>query len=308
GDGSMRLRAGRYSIQAAKDAAGRRLTKQWDVDVERGGQAVVEVKASELIANPGSGLAPDKPPMPPSPEDERGRKLMVDALLMMSFDKEVFYKQDDHTWVRDRSGYGNDGVCEKVEPVGWGNAGGGLLCRAGGQVRLSKSLLNRLPAYTITAWIRPDSRKPARQRLYHTTDLNNRLEPVYAVYLLSDLGVRVEAFNDHFKPNTRLGASGGQALRWGVWNFVTVVFNSGKTGKGGMEVSVDGLASGSESHMVDSSNAELVDRLGQNLEGVLDEVAVFARALPPEDIELLRKFGLAGKSFSALRPGPVIKK
>ncbi len=80
---------------------------------------------------------------------------LQDAVLVMNFDKDSFYQKDGQTYVRDRSGRGNDGLCDKVAFTDEGKAGGGLACN-GGSLRLKRSLINRLPNYTLTAWVRLD--------------------------------------------------------------------------------------------------------------------------------------------------------
>src|SRR5262245_9781302 len=292
GEHQFRLPEGRHTIRAEKESGGVRLSKEWEEDVERGGNKVVVVKAEDLKPER------DPPPLP----DEQTTELLTDAILLMSFDKEDFYPKDGKTWIRDRSGRNNDGVCEKVEHVSWGQAGGGLLCRAGGQVCLSKALVNRRQVYTITAWVRPDSQDGAGQRLYHTTDPKKLAEPVFAIEMLRDLRLRIGTFNERFKPDPWGNAYGPHTLRWGTWNFISVVLDARRSGKGDMQISIDGMGTGAGAQMVDSSDKGLVDTLGENLNGVLDEVAVFARALTSKDTEFIRQLGLARKSLSAARP------
>jgi serine/threonine protein kinase len=313
GDHPIRLREGKYSIRAEKEVAGERLTKEWEEGVERGGNKVVVVKAAELKPEPGSRRV--QPPPPPIP-DKQTKDSLGDAILLMSFDKDDFYPKDGQTWVRDRSGHGNDGECAKVDFTPDGKAGGGLASGMGGEVRLSKSLVNRLPGYTIVAWVRPAPPKAARQRLYQMTDPANPIAPLFALHLRSrnddrlGMGIHVEAFNDNLKPTPWTYAqSGGNNLRVDNWHFVSVVLDQGRVGEGRLQISIDNMATGTTSQMVDAPGPGLVDVVAQNLEGVLDEVAVFPRALPPGDTEFLRQLGLAGKSLSAARPAsPPAKK
>jgi WD40 repeat protein len=91
--------------------------------------------------------------------DAGAADVLKDALLLMNFEKDTFYDKDGKTYVRDLSGRGNDGLCDNVAFTPDGKAGGGLLCQ-GGRLQLAKSLINRQPNYTITAWCRYDKPTP----------------------------------------------------------------------------------------------------------------------------------------------------
>src|SRR5205085_4957866 len=97
--------------------------------------------------------------------------VLKDAVLLMNFEKDTFYEKDGKTYVRDVSGHGNDGSCDKAEFTPAGKAGGGLACK-GGLLRFKKSFVNRQPDYTITLWCRRDKKGPdvPREPLYWSAD------------------------------------------------------------------------------------------------------------------------------------------
>jgi serine/threonine protein kinase len=134
--------------------------------------------------------------------------LLREAVLLMSFEEDSFYEKDGRKYVRDLSGKGNDGVCENVEFTADGKAGGGLLSRPTGSLRLSKSLINRQANYTITAWVRPLATSFGKSRLYQTGEPTTPEATVFEIEIIQpSLAFLVTANNQHRKPDPRVNCS-----------------------------------------------------------------------------------------------------
>ncbi|MCI0380910.1 MAG: protein kinase [Gemmataceae bacterium] len=223
--------------------------------------------------------------------------LLREAVLLMTFEKDTFYKKGNLTYVRDLSGRGNDGVCENVEFNADGKVGGGLMCRMAASLRLAKSLINRQPNYTITAWVRPIKTKGMTQRIYQLGDHLKPYAPAFAIEIQPNFAVRIAAFNQHRKPDPwDYGGFAGEGLRPDVWHFLAVVLYNGDVGKGHLQITIDNLDTGVGLQMVDAPDP-VVDLVGHNLRGDLDEVAVFPRALTGPEVELIRQLGKDGKTL-----------
>jgi len=243
------------------------------------------------------GLAPIQAAEPPV----AAPTLFSDAVLLMSFAKDTFYQKNGKTYVRDLSGHGNDGWCDNVAFTSDGKAGGGLLCQ-GGQLRLAKSLINRQPNYTIIAWCRCEKPGPAHtaQHLYQTAVPEKLNEACFDVYFPPERNCYVNAWHADLAENW-IGASTGVTTIPAGWFFVAIALTDGETGKGKLRIVIDDRIHVRTSQMV-ASDAQKVDAAGYNINGVIDELAVFQRALSDEEIMAVRAIGQKGIEF-----GPIVR-
>jgi serine/threonine protein kinase len=231
-----------------------------------------------------------KPPWSP------GSDPLKDALLVMDFEKDSFYEKDGKTYVRDRSGHGNDGLCENVAFTPEGKAGGGLACN-GGYLRLNRSLINHLPNYTITAWVRraSDEPEPKDGDLYKRA-FEQLKEPTYVIWIDRQGGLGVNAWNQHFQPDSWFNADPQSKIPEGQWTFVAATLHEGHIGKGGMRFRVNDRLLNLKSQMVGSPTEDGVfDYLGATSKITLDEVTVFPRALSDAEVQAIRRRGIEGE-------------
>jgi hypothetical protein len=243
----------------------------------------------------------------PSPEAKTPAavaNVLKDAVLVMNFEKDTFYEKDGKTYVRDLSGNGNDGLCENVEFVPEGKAGGGLACK-GGSLQLAKSLISRQPNYTIALWGRAEriGANVPKERLYSTARPEFREQLVFQIGLPPERSVHVNAFN-RAKPDKWVAAnSKANVIPEGEWYFLAVTLSGGGVEKGELRVTVNDTVILLSSQMVDSDG--LVDMLGHAMTGcVLDEFAVFQRALTVEEIAAVRSLGLKGTPLDVGKAPP----
>ncbi|HEY7153701.1 MAG TPA: LamG-like jellyroll fold domain-containing protein, partial [Gemmataceae bacterium] len=223
---------------------------------------------------------------------------LQDAVLLMNFDKDTFYQKDGKTYVRDLSGHGNDGLCENVAFTPEGKAGGGLACN-GGYLRLRRSLINRLPNYTLMAWIRVEDAQGSDRWIYART-MDQLKNSNYALGTDGGGGLGVAAWNQDHQPDFWVNASPNQSvITKDQWVFVAARLRNGGTSQGDLRLIVDDRPYDLHSQMVKGPEEGTYDFLGVNLKAVLDEVVLCPRSLSDSEIQAIRRQGIEGKS---LRP------
>lgn len=230
-----------------------------------------------------------------------GSDLLKDALLVMDFEKDSFYEKDGKTYVRDLSGNGNDGLCENVAFTPEGKAGGGLACN-GGYLRLNRSLINHLPNYTLTAWIRRASDEPEpKDGALYSRLVEEFQAPTYGIYVNGGGGVAVNAWNKDYQPDPWLNTwLNRPPLAEGQWIFMAASLRNGNVGKGDLRVVIDDRIYNLKSQMVDGDPEGVFDYLGARLKAILDEVTVFPRALSDAEIASIRRAGIEGKPLGVM--------
>ncbi|MGA2619584.1 MAG: LamG-like jellyroll fold domain-containing protein [Thermoguttaceae bacterium] len=205
-----------------------------------------------------------------------GRNLV----LHMSFDRETIDQRGEVLLVKDLSGLGNHGAGRGLKFIPQGKLGGAIEL-GDSPLRLRRGLLNRQAEYTVAVW----------------------------VYLPSD--AETWWFNEHTtKPLLGIAAGGGVSVRgWsknrpgggllvhlhtapvpaGQWNFLAVRRQQLPAGHGRLRVTVnDRSYNASDRFPMAEDDLESFVRLGNSRGVRLDELAVFQRYLPDEEIGALR--------------------
>ena len=233
--------------------------------------------------------------------------VLKDAVLLMNFEKETFYEKDGQTYVRDLSGNGNDGLCANVEFTPDGKAGGGLACQ-GGHLRLTKSLIHRQPDYSITMWVRAEQMGANLDKdLYRTALSIHHEHLVFQIVHPPEGNVHVFAWNRSKQPEPWLNTQSPPNVPFGKWYFLAVTLSGGGAEKGELRVTVNGRVTRLSSQMVDNELDDMIDMLGRNMTGsVLDEVAIFQRALTNPEIAAVRALGLKGTPLKVGKAQPVV--
>ncbi len=270
-------------------------------------QATPNADKLDSERKPGPGAVQD--PLPTGlPEMPR------DAILLMNFEKDTFYQKDGKTYVRDLSGHGNDGLCEDVAFTPDGKAGGGLLCQ-GGQLRIGKSLINHQANYTITAWCRSDKAAGPLYVYWVCKQADPNAVCFKATGSADQKNFGVEAWN------CKLDNRGVDAWRHAVtdfeaahgrdWFFVAASLRDGVVDGGNLRVFVNDQRYNFTFQTAEASPGTkgLVDLVGYNTSGaVIDELAVFQRALSDQEIMAIRALGLNGTALGRgnLAPLPTV--
>jgi hypothetical protein len=236
---------------------------------------------------PTPGVVGKLEPLPPAGD------IIRDAVLVMTFERDCFYKKDGLTYVRDLSGRGNDGLCEGVSFTPDGKAGGGLACQ-GGALRLPNSLIHGQANYTITGWCRWDAIDPRGDRCLYASAHSEQLALLFIVGAAPERSFLVKAWNKDLEPHNWLVSS----TKVGVvpdqgWYFFAVTMRDGGVGRGTLRVTVNETNYALRTQMVKAfDNIAVCDLIGHMMSGaVIDEVTVFPRALSDDEIRALRELG-----------------
>jgi hypothetical protein len=269
GPKEVRVRPGTYTVRASKD--GKPVTEEL-ISITRGGKETVRVRRE-----------------PPATALRQATK----PVLLMHFDKADFYEKDGRTYVRDRSGKGNDGLCEQVQFTPQGNTGGGLANAGEGFLRLPSSLIWGQSQFTIAAWVKND-------------DLTNHWA-VYKCVTKDYPAIHTPSFNFFWTNHLYVGAWSPAPGDWmhavspavkvspGEWTFVAVTLENGAPGQGRVRLMLnDGMYDRPFQQVGGGPSEWIQDLAALKLKGVLDELAVWDRALTEQELRELFALGQAG--------------
>jgi hypothetical protein len=203
-------------------------------------------------------------------------------VLLMHFDKADFYEKDGKTYVRDRSGKGNDGLCEQVEFTPEGKTGGGLANAGKGFLRLPTSLVAGRSHFTITAWVKrtnlanPWAVYSCHQKVYPASDM-----PRFNFFCTNHLYVGAWNGASDWVHATALDAD----ISPGEWVFVAVSLENGAPGKGRLQLMLNDRFAEKSLQQVGGEPLETTqDIAALKLEGVFDELTVWHRALTEQEL------------------------
>jgi WD40 repeat protein len=221
-------------------------------------------------------------------------------VVLMHFDEADFYQKDGKTYVRDRSGNGHDGLCEQVHFTPEGKAGGGLANAGKGFLRLPTSFVTSRSHFTIAGWVKPATLK--KGYAFYTcvhTDYPARVQPNFnffhngnylyvGVWNIAHGWMHVQSPEQNVSP--------------GEWAFIAATLENGATGKGRVRHMLNDRICERPSQQVGGVPLEGINDIAAlNLNGVLDELAVWDRALSDQELKELFALGHApaGKAPAA---------
>ncbi len=204
--------------------------------------------------------------------------------------------------MRDLSGQTATDSVKTSASLQMGKAGGGLACNKG-LLHLGDSLINHQPNYTITAWCRWDAILPQPQFLYTSSHPERLGESVFALGFSPERGLSVSAWNFGSTPDLwRGGATEPGTVPDAGWSFLAVSLVDGGIDKGTLRVNINDRRYNLTSQMIDSERTAKVDQIGQSLvKAVIDELAVFQRALSDDEITTIRELGMNGTPFGSAK-------
>lgn len=234
---------------------------------------------------------------------KRHSQLPEGTILLMAFEPDTLVSRDDKVFVTDSSGCENHGILSGATPTPDGKAGAALRFHGPDCVLLETlraHLIQDLKGLSLSFWV--------------------RAEYFYGQQFLFNVGSTEERSIDlsfyggefRFLLSTSSGGQkcyGGKA-KVGRWYHVVGVWDGTE-----QRIYVDGQATGKVPTKDLVLNAESVSteaaQLGaqakasrrqyRHLRGILDEVAIFKRALSDEEIRRLHQMGLKGQPLTSRR-------
>jgi hypothetical protein len=234
---------------------------------------------------------------------KRRSPLPEGAILAMTFEPDTLVSRDDKVFVTDSSGHENHGILSGATPTPDGKAGAALRFDGNDCVLLETlraHLVQDLKGLSLSFWVRA-SYFYGQQFLFNVGSTEQRS---------IDLSFYSGEFR--FLLSTSSGGQkcyGGKA-DLGRWYHVVAVWDGAE-----QRIYVDGQATGkvptkdlvlnAESVSTEAaqlgSQAKASRRQYRHLRGILDEVAIFNRALSDEEIRRLHQTGLNGQPLTSRR-------
>ena len=223
------------------------------------------------------------------------------AALLMTFDKNTMLEVSGFILrVRSLTGRHNgQDVTAQYTPDG--KVGGAISIVDGQSVRIQGQIINQQPEYTITAWVK---RKNKKHLWIYTETAAGIIFGVYA----TQKGASVSSWHreriDHWMT---VGTQAG-SVPTNQWMFVAVRLVQGqKLNKGQLTIRINDRSYPFNMQMVyhdspkyasvGSATGAAVDKNHGRGAGLIDELAIYQRALSDEEIETLYQMGLRGESL-----------
>jgi tRNA A-37 threonylcarbamoyl transferase component Bud32 len=276
GEGSTEIRVAPGSHRVTFLQDGRTLDEQ-TVTISRGGRVVARIRRKS------SG------PATSTPGAANYDELIKQARLRMSFDEESFYEKDGQTYVRDLSGHGNDGICENVGFTPHGRMGGGLQNDGTGHVRLSESLIAGQSEFTIAAWVHI-SELTGPYGIYQVFGhwFPEQIEPRFHFRLNSGadaMHVYAAAWNSVATNKWVNVTSAPRLVRANQWAFLAVVLDDADASQERLRIVIDDRVMERDFQSVGTDRLDVADVIARDLNGTMDELAVWQRALSRDEVQ-----------------------
>ncbi len=216
--------------------------------------------------------------------------------VLLNFEKNTWFEKNGKQYVRDLSARGNHGLATgdkfgiqmKLLPQGLAGAGG-----KGHNLYFSSPLIAGLSEYTIAGWVKVSPETFAEKygsRIYREC-FHKVAQPKFVYEITRNGSLKVNAKNDawldakskpHMVPKTG-------------WVFLAVTLQNGGHNKGELRFTVNDRSFHTLSQSVERIKANGFALLGDSKLEAVDEIAIFERALSANEIEALRREGLAGR-------------
>jgi hypothetical protein len=216
------------------------------------------------------------------------------AVLFMDFERETMVQLGQALCVQDLSGCGNRGLGQGVAYTPDGKVGGALALE-GGALQLPRPLLNKISEYTVTAWV---YRAKEESRL----DLYSEWHPgiVAEISLRGGNGrgyVWLHMWNRHTPGYwCPVAKSPPGSVSSDQWAFIAVTVRNAGQQEGTASVTVNGCCFDLPIQGIDNANLGFAT-VGGDKGQIIDEMAIFPRALSDEKIKALYELGKSGRSL-----------
>ncbi len=277
----LRLRAGVWYRQAEPKLAG----------------GLVSLKVKQRLAE--LEKVGHEIPTAPIPATERRvadprQQLLAAAVLIMTFEAETFAPKDGQMFVADLSGCGNHGIVEGARLIPAGRAGGALQFEGKASIvlpTLATQLTQGLRQLSISSWVMPADLKGDSM--------------VLDVGFVANASITLFRADDKFRFSLCETACASEGVQPRNWYHVVAVWD-------GIEqrIYVDGVLADKITNdrlVLDATSigvghgarlgtqAKSASRAGRYFQGLIDEVAIFKRALSEDEIQTLLQLGRRGE-------------
>ena len=247
--------------------------------------------------------ASSKPTMPCVAEPRP--RFLAGSVLVMTFESDTFMSHDDKAYVADLSGFGNHGIVEGAKLVPGGQSGSALQFEGKASVilpTLATQLTQSLEQLSVSCWVAPSDLKRDAMML--------------DVGFFANASITLMRTNDRFRFS--LGGNGCdseviQPKGWyhvvGVWNGTAQkIYVNGRLGgtvpNERLVLDTSSIAAGHGARL--GTQAKSASREGRYFQGLIDEVAIFNRALSEDDVQMLFRIGSRNEPLAKtapIRPG-----
>jgi hypothetical protein len=278
---TLRLRAGFWYRQAEPKLAG----------------GLIGLKVKQRLAEL-EKLEQEVPAAPSDATVHRGadprQQLFAGAVLLMTFEPDTFTPRDGQVVVADLSGCGNHGIVEGAKLIPAGQAGAALQFEGKASVvlpTLANQLAQRLRQLSVSCWVLPADLKGDSM--------------VLDVGFVANASITLYRNDDKFRFSLCEIACESEGLRPRTWYHVVAVWNGIEQrlyvdGVLAAKIPNDRLVLDATSIGVDhgarlGTQAKAASRAGRYFQGLIDEVAIFNRALSEDEIQVLFQLGKRGE-------------
>jgi hypothetical protein len=285
----LRLRAGFWYQQAepklAGDLAGLKIKQRLE-ELKKAGR--------EIPAASGSAPEPSRPPA--SRVSDPRKQLLAGAVLLMTFEPDTVTSKDGKVYVADLSDCGNEGLVEGATPIPLGRAGGALQFGGTASVlvpTLGNHLTDDLKQFSLAVWV------------WQADTAGNAM--IFDVGGWAGSSITVYRNNGGFRfmlpgglPRGDCIFPGSQARSWYHLVCVWTGTEQGLYVNGQLAVRVPSEGPGLSEDAVSKNPARIGTAAMSGREqlyfrGIIDELAIFRRALSESEVQAIFQLGLQGQ-------------
>jgi hypothetical protein len=222
------------------------------------------------------------------------QQLLAGAVLIMTFEAETFAPREGRMFVADLSGCGNHGIVEGAKLIPAGRAGAALQFEGNASIvlpTLATQLTQRLRQLSISSWVMPADLKGDSM--------------VLDVGFVANASITLFRSDDKFRFSlceTVCAFEGVQPRNWyhvvAVWDGIEQrIYVDGvladKITNDRLVLDATSIAVGHGARL--GTQAKSASRAGRYFQGLIDEVAIFNRALSEDEIQILLQLGRGGE-------------
>ena len=222
------------------------------------------------------------------------QQLLAAAVLIMTFEAETFAPKDGQMFVADLSGCGNHGIAEGAKLIPVGRAGAALQFEGKASIvlpTLATQLTQGLRQLSISAWVMPADLKGDSM--------------VLDVGFVANASITLFRADDKFRFSlceTACESEGVQPRNWyhvvAVWDGIEQrIYVDGvladKITNDRLVLNAASIGVGHGARL--GTQAKSASRAGRYFQGLIDEVAIFKRALSEDEMQILLQLGRRGE-------------